>query len=129
MTGKVSTFGGKNDEGMKNDTGLALYEPHEANLRPDIFFPADPKNPNQPTWQRLNPYFPYMAIRFERPIDRKGLQLKPWIIRNPKTNKFVTGFVVDYGPHESTDRIVDLSPQIMKTLDLETDDVVEVLPV
>ena len=40
MNGRCSIFGGPGDKGMANDSGLALYEPKEADLRPDIFTPA-----------------------------------------------------------------------------------------
>jgi hypothetical protein len=33
----------------------------------------------------------------------------------------------DWGPHESTDRIADLSPSLMEDLGLETDDEVEII--
>jgi hypothetical protein len=33
----------------------------------------------------------------------------------------------DWGPHEDTDRVADLSPALMEALDLTTDDEVEII--
>lgn len=129
ISGPCSSFGGIGDKGMSKDSGLALYEPWEANLRPDIFLPEDPQNPLQPTWQRLRVDFPYLAMRFSHALSRHALQLIPWKLENPKTKHFITGFLVDWGPSSSTGRVVDVSPGIMSVLNLKTDDVVVVYPV
>ena len=128
LIGKASSFGGPDDAGMKNDSGLALYEPHEADLRPDIFLPAPADNPKQETWKRLRTDFPYIALRFElfddggKPLTRKGHQTRLWKITNPRTGQWCVGLLVDYGPAESTGRLVDLSPIILTRLRIETDD-------
>ena len=122
IIGKCSCFGGANDCGMSSDTGLALYEPHEADRRPDIFLPAPADDPKQETWKRLRTDFPYVAMRFSKVVGREWLQNQPWKITNPKTGQWVMGFVVDYGPAESTGRVVDLSPGIMARLRIKTDD-------
>ena len=90
IEGKCSEFGGKDDEGMFKDTGLAVYEPHEADRRPDIFYEEDPKwieehpewakaNPGerQPTWARLRTYFYYIALKYDKTINRKVWQNTP----------------------------------------------------
>ena len=138
LTGKCSEFGGKDDEGMFKDTGLAVYEPHEADRRPDIFYEEDPKwieehpewakaNPDQrqPTWARLRTYFYYIAIKYDKAINRKVWQNTPWKITNPENGDWCTGFIVDWGPG-ADGRVVDLSPGIMKRLQLKTDQIVKV---
>lgn len=128
MIGKCSSFGGMSDTGMKNDTGLALYEPWEADRRGDMFFPEDVAWPNsnagarQPTWQRLRTDFPYIALRFDHKRGRQLLQRLPYKVENLKTGSWEIGFLVDWGPNEETNRYVDLSPGLMKRLDLHTDD-------
>lgn len=136
--GKCSEFGGPNDETMAGDSGLAFYEPAEADRRPDIFHPEDPawlgkntewadKFPNQrqPTWSRLKTEFFYLAMRFDHPTARIVLQNTPFKIRNLKTGHWCCAFPVDRGPGIET-RLIDLSPGVMDFLKLETDDNVEV---
>jgi len=125
LEGRCSEFGGIHDEGMKNDTGLAFYEPHEANLRPDIFLPAPADNPSQETWKRLRPDFPYIALNLPHYYERSDAQKTPFKITNPKTKQWVIAFVVDRGPG-AKGRVVDLSPCIMARLRIETDDIVQV---
>lgn len=130
MIGTCSIFGGKDDEGMKKDTGLTLYEAWECNNRPDIFLPAPADNPLQETWKRLKTDFPYIALRFKDDIaERPGrirVQNTPYRITNPKTGQWAVAWLVDRGPHESTGRLVDLSPGLARILRVETDDEVEV---
>ena len=136
--GKCSSFGGPDDETMANDSGLAFYEPAEADRRPDIFLPEDPawldkhpdwvaKHPNQrqPTWARLRTEFFYLAMRFDNSTPRAVLQNTPFKIRSLKTDQWCCAFPVDRGPG-IRDRLVDLSEGVMDFLDLDTDDNVEV---
>lgn len=127
MRGKLSIFGGASDKGMISDSGLALYEPAEADRRPDMFLPADAGNPNQPTWQRLRTDFPYIALRFSNLASLRAInQGTPYKITNLDTGQWVVGFLVDWGPAESTGRIIDVSPCIARALRVETDDMVSV---
>lgn len=124
LIGKMSIFGGISDETMEKskDDGLALYTTKEADLRPDMFLPAPADNPNQETWKRLRTTFPYIALRFDETISREKNQLTPYKITNPKTGQFIVSFLCDFGPAESTGRIVDVSPGIAAALRLQTDD-------
>ncbi len=119
-TGRMSTFGGRDDPDMKNDAGLALYEPREADLRPDLFFPASSDNPNEETWKRLKTTSFYCALRFIQEGSRKVIQQTPVRITNPTTGQFILAFLVDRGPAESTGRLVDLSPAAASALRLVT---------
>ena len=49
------------------------------------------------------------------------------LVRNPKTGFALTAMPSDWGPHESTGRIADLSPGLMQDLGLETDDEAEIV--
>lgn len=114
------------DAGMKNDSGLALYEPWEADLCVGLFYPASAGSPNEPTWKRLKTNSYYIALRYNQKISRDILQTTPWKITNPKTRQWVMAFLVDYGPGESTNRLVDMSPGLAAALRVETDDLVSV---
>lgn len=139
MTGKCSKFGGAEDKGMSKDSGLALYEPWEADLRPDIFFPEDSKwldthpvwvdkypHQRQPTWARLRTSFYFLALRYDRKTPREILQNTPIRVMNPKTGEWAISFLVDWGPHEDTGRLVDCSDGLMKRLAAQTDDMLDV---
>lgn len=122
IQGRCSIFGGTLDVGMSKDSGLALYEPWEADLRPDIFLPSSAGQPLEATWKRLRTAFPYIALRFDTSLARSVNQTAAYKIMHPKTCQFVIAFLVDFGPSESTGRIVDVSPGIAAALRLQTDD-------
>jgi hypothetical protein len=45
----------------------------------------------------------------------------------PKTGRQMLAFPADWGPHENTGRVADISPGLMQYLGIETDDEVEVI--
>lgn len=120
MTGTASTFGGASDATMAHDTGLAFYEPWEANLRPDLFLPAPADNPLQETWKRLRTGAMYCALRVPNEYSRAYAHLFPWKITNPATKQFVFCWLVDRGPGVLS-RLVDLSPGAATALRIDTD--------
>ncbi len=126
MIGKMSTFGGISDTGMANDSGLALYEAKEADLRPDLFYPAPADTPTQETWKRLKTQAFYIAFRYDQKEIRQDLQWATWRLMNPRTKQMVAAFCVDWGPGATTGRLVDVSPGIASALRLETDDLISV---
>lgn len=132
LIGTMSTFGGRLDPCMAKDTGLALYEPNEADLRPDLF---ELDLPGVVTWKRLRVGSMYCALRFEEvfpsldknnPHDRRWLQEVPIRVQNPKTGMFVFVWIVDRGPAKDTGRLIDLSPGAAYALTLKTNDSVKV---
>lgn len=124
--GKISVFGGAADQGMANDSGLALYEPHEADLRPDLFDKPLASEPLQATWKRLRISSFYCAFRFEHDLPRWRLQETPVRILNPKNKKVVMAWACDWGPHPDTGRVLDVSPAVAAALEIDTDDLVGV---
>ena len=48
------------------------------------------------------------------------------LVTNTRTGMAQTAFPADWGPNAATDRVADLSPALMRDLDLDTDDDVEV---
>lgn len=127
IIGKLSFFGGHTDNGMSHSEGLSLFEHHEADLRPDLFFPQS-SDPTEGTSKRLrNTQAYYIALRVTG--DRDDLKNSVWMVKNPKTGQSVLASLVDYGPHERTGRAVDVSDAIGRALRVETDDVIEVTPI
>ncbi len=131
MTGLCSEFGGRDDKTMASDSGLACYEPWEADNRVDLFEPW--KVHGEPTWKRLKTESFYLAFRFKdtegpwQQWSRIQLQSIPWKIMAP-SGKYVLAFLVDNGPG-ITSRIVDLSPGALSVLGVQTDELVSVCPI
>ena len=44
-----------------------------------------------------------------------------------RSGRELTAFAADWGPHENTGRVADLSPSLLEDLAIETDDEVEVI--
>lgn len=119
----------ENDKGMKDDEGLSLYEHKEADLRPDLFYPAD-QYPGKGTSKRLRHdafFFSYMFPKGQ--YARRKLQLSPWVLKNPKTGKCVVAHLVDRGPAEWTGRVFDVSPRVAEALGMKTDEILEGIPI
>lgn len=125
MKGKISTFGGSDDTGMTKTEGLALYEHNEADKRPDLFLPRS-EDLTLGTSQRLRPDALFFAYRFVK-ANRKSLQLTPWLFTNPLNGLSIPLWLCDWGPHERTGRIFDISPRAAMLLRLKTDDEVEAI--
>lgn len=126
LKGKMSVFGGISDSGMTKSEGLSIYEHHEADLRPDLFTPRS-SDLSLGTSQRMKPETFYFAYRFPlnpRP-DRKALQGTQWLFRNPQNGRMATAWLIDFGPHERTDRVFDLSPGLANALQVATDQQIE----
>lgn len=76
----------------------------------------------------------YVAMRFPY-TNLSGSQLaraKAWwrnrklLIYCPKTNKAAVGRAADWGPHESTGRVIDVAPHLLSVLGAVTDSVVDI---
>ncbi len=124
LSGKMSWFGGPNDTGVAPDEGLALIEPSEVDKFPaHLFLPTQPPGTTGLA-RRLNPDALYVAARWDYEVtSREWLQSHTVVVRNPITGA-VMGNVqpVDWGPHQDTGRITDLSPGLCEVLGLKTDD-------
>jgi hypothetical protein len=49
------------------------------------------------------------------------------LVRATKTGIELKSFPADWGPHQDTGRVADLSPGLMEDLGIQTDDEVEVI--
>jgi hypothetical protein len=71
----------------------------------------------------------YLACRWDYSITPKELLRGPdmALVRNIRTGEELTAWPADWGPHQDTGRVADLSPALMFDLELTTDDEVEVI--
>lgn len=127
ITGKVSTFGGKDDTGMSVKEGLALFEPQDAGMliEQGLILAENPSRFG--LGRRLNPAAFYIACRWSEQHpepSREFLRSAAGTLVNEKTGVSVSGVrPVDWGPNVNTGRAMDLSPGLAKAAGLDTDDV------
>jgi N-acetylmuramoyl-L-alanine amidase len=124
LRGKVSWFGGPDDEGVTPDEGLAfIYQVDDA---PELFLPTQPPGTTGLA-RRLDPSRRYIACRWDYDVTSKEdlLDIRCRVTA-PKTGKSFIARPADWGPHHSTERIADISPGLMGELGIETDDEVVV---
>lgn len=125
LRGKVSWFGGPSDTGVSPDEGLAfIYDVSDA---PHLFLDEQPSGTSGLA-RRLDPEKFYIACRWNYDVTSKSelLTLKA-LVRSTKTGKYAIAEPADWGPHQDTDRLADISPGLMAALGIETDDEVEVI--
>ena len=123
--GKASYFGGPDDQGVSPGEGLAfIFAIEDA---PQLFLPFQPVGTTGLA-RRLNPYTHYLACRWDYAVTPKSELLKGVaLVRAPKTGISLKAFPADWGPHENTGRVADLSPSLIEDLGIKTDDEVEVI--
>jgi hypothetical protein len=125
LRGKVSWFGGPNDGGVAPDEGLAFI--YEVNDAPHLFLPKQPAGTSGLA-RRLDPDVHYIACRWDYDeTPKESLRDKTVLIRAVKTGKEFTAAPADWGPHQDTGRVADISPGLMDALGIETDDEVELV--
>ena len=126
VTGSCSWFGGPADTGVDSDEGLAfLYEYDDA---AHLFLPEQPPGTTGLA-RRLNPDRFYVACRWDYSITPKTMLADPHqlaVVRAVSSGREAFAWPSDWGPHEDTGRVADLSPGLMDELGLGTDDEVEV---
>jgi hypothetical protein len=110
---------------VSSDEGLAfIYNSYDA---PHLFLPEQPAD-TAGLARRLNPGVFYVACRWDYDITSKDMlahAMYQAVVR--AGSKEFLAWPADWGPHENTGRIADLSPALMTALGVRTDDVVEVL--
>ena len=110
--------------GVSPDEGLAfIYEVDDA---PHLFLTDQPAGTTGLA-RRLDPAQPYIACRwnYDEVSKTELLQIMA-LVRSVKTGKTLPAYPADWGPHDSTNRVADISPGLMAALGIETDDEVEV---
>ncbi len=124
VQGKMSTFGGPDDKGMKPDEVLALFEPQDLN-DPDnagLFLPTQPAGTTG-LGHRLNPQQLYLACRWDYKLTPRSFLRNTYaVVTSVKSGNSEYARPVDWGPSIDTGRIADLSPGLASKLELDTDD-------
>jgi N-acetylmuramoyl-L-alanine amidase len=124
LTGKVSWFGGPEDMGVDADEGLAFID--SVSDKPELFLPAQPSGTTGLA-RRLDPDQFYIATRWNYDVTSKEDLLDMRVLVRATTGKQFFAYPADWGPHEDTGRVADISPGLMAALGIDTDDEVEVL--
>lgn len=123
--GPCSWFGGPNDTGVSPSEGLAFF--YDYSDAPHLFLDEQPPNTTGLA-RRLDPNMPYVACRWDYGVTPKEMLDERNIFALVRANgKECLAWPADWGPHEDTGRVADLSPLLMSVLELETDDVVEII--
>lgn len=129
LKGKVSHFGGPDDLCVSPSEGLAFI--YTVDDKEDLFLSYQPEGTTGLA-RRLNPSVPYVACRWPYTSENKAqwrdvLLTEMALVTNPKNGKFLKVYPADWGPHQDTNRVADVSPATMEYLGLQTDDEVEVV--
>lgn len=124
-TGKCSWFGGPDDTGVDPSEGLAfIYEYDQA---PHLFLKEQPFGTTGLA-RRLNPAVYYVACRWDYDVTSKTMLANKNTMALVKAgDREYLAWPADWGPHEDTDRVADLSPGLIDALQITTDDVVTVM--
>jgi hypothetical protein len=124
--GKCSWFGGPDDEGVDPDEGLAfIYTYEEATY---LFLPQQPEGTTGLA-RRLDPDMFYVACRWDYGVTPKSMladhRRQQALVR--AHGGWFVALPADWGPHADTGRAADISPGLMRALDIDTDDDIEIV--
>jgi len=125
LSGKVSWFGGPDDDGVTPSEGLAfIFDYDEA---PHLFLLSQPQGTTGLA-RRLNPSVYYVACRWDYDVTPKEMLGRKDFMAKVRTGngREFLAWPADWGPHGDTDRVADISPGLMEALQIKTDDEVEV---
>jgi hypothetical protein len=127
LTGKVSWFGGPNDMGVSPDEGLAFI--YSVETAPHLFLPYQPEGTSGLA-RRLDPNVPFLAMRWDYGVFPKDMLASMdfvALVHAPATGRQFMAWPADWGPHEDTGRVADISKGLLDYLGIETDEEVEVI--
>jgi N-acetylmuramoyl-L-alanine amidase len=125
VTGKVSMFGGPDDDGISASEGLAFID--SVDDAPQLFLPYQPEGTTGLA-RRLNPYIHYIACRWNYDkVPKSEMTNHVALVRAVESGIAMKAFPADWGPHQDTGRVADISPGLMMDLGIDTDDEVEVI--
>ena len=128
--GKVSWFGGKDDTGVSPSEGLALEnEGVNPDQAPELFYAEQPADTTGLARRLDSERAFYLAMRWDYFVWSKSELASGELLFDiyaPKTGKHVIARPADWGPHEGTSRLADVSKAVLAELDIQTDDDVEI---
>ena len=116
LRGSVSWFGGPEDMGVAPDEGLAFI--YDVATAPHLFLATQPDSTTGLA-RRLNPNVPYIAVRWdydEFPKDMLASMNYLALVRAPFTGRQFRAWPADWGPHEDTGRVADISWGLLEYL-------------
>jgi hypothetical protein len=119
--GKVSWFGGPNDGGMSPSEGLAFI--YEVATAPYLFLPGA----TEALGRSLDPDKHYVACRWDYEKTSKTQLASGATALVTAGEKSFPAWPADWGPHEDTGRVADISPGLMAALGITTDATVVVV--
>ncbi len=126
IRGKISKFGGPKDTGVRADeTPALLVKKKSDEEKPDKVFREfnKPLNADRATISKRPEDFYYIAMRWSY-VPKPKTTWWPHqkiVVINPTTGAAVVVRPIDWGPNIATERTMDVSPQTMTDLGLETD--------
>lgn len=127
VSGRCSWFGGPDDDGVSPDEGLAfIFAVSDA---PHLFLDEQPPGTTGLA-RRLDPDVFYVACRWDyndTPKDMLADSRNMAVVISPSTRRAILAWPSDWGPHEDTGRVADLSPGVLDALDIDTDALVRVI--
>jgi len=126
--GKMSTFGGPHDHGVRPREGLALVTPHNQHIYEEYLLPRQPPGTTGLA-RRLNPEKFYIACRWDyKSTPQAALSQVRVKVTNCANGRSAYAKPIDWGPNErkTGGRVADLSLGLARFLGLRTNDVVEV---
>lgn len=129
LKGKVSWFGGPDDDGVAPDEGLAFI--YDVETAPHLFLKEQPPGTSGLA-RRLNPAVPFIATRWDYNIYPKEMlasQDYVALVHAPDTGRFFLAWPADWGPADEATggRIADISKGLLDYLLIETDQEVDVI--
>lgn len=129
QSGKMSTFGGPKDTGMKPTEGLALYDTPSQFTKAGIgdWLLSEDVAGASGVGRRLDPDKFYVACRWDYKVTTKTFLRTAVIhVTNLANGKTQIARAVDWGPDAKTGRAADLSLGLAKALGLDTNDICKI---
>jgi N-acetylmuramoyl-L-alanine amidase len=125
VKGKCSWFGGPEDTGVAPDEGLAfIYDYADA---PYLFLDQQPPGTTGLARRLDTEHVYYVACRWDYNVTPKTMLAQDTKALVRANGKEFLAWPADWGPHEDTGRVADISHALMHALGIETDDEVEVI--
>jgi hypothetical protein len=125
VSGKCSWFGGPEDMGVSADEGLAFI--YDYDTAPYLFLDQQPPGTTGLARRLDTEHVYYVACRWDYDVTPKAMLAQDIKARVRANGKEFLAWPADWGPHEDTDRVADISHALMRALGIETDDEIEVI--
>lgn len=125
VTGKCSTFGGRDDTGVKPNEPLALLAPNDWKSRLWRALFTEDRDENLGNARNLDPNAHYCAMRWDYNETPRDVLAHSIVRVIAEDGTCVWCRPADWGPNIRTGRVIDLSPGAIQALGIKTDATVE----